>query len=124
MLAGFASIALLLASVGLYGVLAFQVSRRVHEIGVRIALGASTTSVSRDVLQKGLVLVATGATIGLPAAFLLSRFVQGMLFGVGEADLLTYAGVATFLLTIATLACLLPARRAAHVDPVRAFQEG
>ena len=124
MLAGFAAVALLLAAVGLYGVLAYQVSRRLHEIGVRMALGASSVSVSGEIVRSGLVLVGIGLAVGLPSAFLASRLVQNMLFEVGELDPLTYVGVAVFLGAVATAACVVPARRAARVDPVEAFNEG
>lgn len=124
LLVSFASIALLLAAVGLYGVLAYQVSRRAHEIGVRIALGASTSSVSTDILRGGLVLVGVGLAVGLPAALAATRLVEGMLFEVGELDPLTYVGVTLFLGAVASLACVVPARRAARVDPVEAFHAG
>lgn len=123
-LVGFATIALLLATVGLYGVLAYQVSRRFHEIGVRMALGASTASVSTEILRGGLTLVALGLVVGVPAALASSRLVEGMLFGVGELDPLTYGCVVLFLAAVASLACIVPARRAARVDPVVAFHEG
>ncbi|MGD8321729.1 MAG: ABC transporter permease [Gemmatimonadota bacterium] len=118
----FAAVALLLAAVGLYGVLAYQVSRRLHEIGIRMALGAGTGSVLSSVVRGGLVLVAIGLALGIPASLAAARLVQGMLFGVGAADPVTYAGVAAFLGLVATVACLLPALRAARVDPVRAFR--
>jgi putative ABC transport system permease protein len=124
LIVGFASLALLLAAIGLYGVLAYQVARRLHEIGVRMALGASTSSVSREVLRGGLVLVGLGLALGLPSALLATRLVQGMLFEVGGLDPLTYAGVTVFLAAVAGLACLVPARRAARVDPVKAFSAG
>lgn len=121
-LGGFAAVALLLAAVGLYGVLAYQVSRRLHEIGVRMALGASVTSVAGAILRGGLGLVAVGLLLGLPASWFAGRLVQGMLFQVGRADPMTYMGVAGFLGAVASVACLLPARRAARVDPVVAFR--
>jgi putative ABC transport system permease protein len=118
----FAVVALLLAGVGLYGVLAYQVSRRVHEIGVRIALGASLSSVTRGVVGGGLRLVALGLLLGVPASYVAGRLVQGVLFEVEPSDPLTLAGVAAFLSVVAVMACLLPARRAARVDPVEAFR--
>jgi predicted permease len=118
----FAVVALLLAAVGLYGVLAYHVARRVHEIGVRMALGATVQGVSRGVLRRGLVLVVGGLVLGVPAAFAAGRLVEGMLFGVGTADASTYIGVGLFQLVIATVACLLPAWRAARIDPVVAFR--
>ncbi len=120
-LGAFATVALLLSAVGLYGVLAYQVSRRTREIGVRMALGASEASVSGEVVKGGLRLVTIGLALGIPASVFASRLVRGMLFGVGPSDPLTYLGVAAFFVTVATVACLMPARRAARVDPARAF---
>ncbi len=121
-LLAFAGVALLLAAVGLYGLMAYHVSRRVHEIGVRIALGAPTSTVALAVLRRGLGLVAAGLAVALPLSLAAGRFVQDMLFGVGGLDLLTWAGTAAFLSGVATLACLLPARRAAVVDPMEALR--
>ena len=118
----FATVALLLAAVGLYGVLAYQVSRRRHEIGIRMALGATTGRVLSSVVREGLVLVFAGLAIGVGASLLAGRLVRGMLFGVGTTDPTTYGGVAVFLGSVALLACLLPARRAARTDPVQAFR--
>jgi len=118
----FGAMALLLAAVGLYGVLAYQVSRRLHEIGVRMALGASAGAVTSSVVRGGLGLVLIGLLLGVPASFLAARLVRGLLFGVGTTDVATYVGVAGFLGVVATLACLLPAWRAAKVDPVVAFR--
>jgi putative ABC transport system permease protein len=118
----FAVVALLLAAVGLYGVMAYQVSRRTREIGIRIALGATVGGVTGVVLGSGLRLVAAGLLLGLPAAFLSARLVQGMLFGVGTADPVTFAGVSVFLGGVAMVACLVPARRAARTDPTEAFR--
>lgn len=118
----FAATALLLAAVGLYGVLAYQVSRRLHEIGIRMALGASVRSVSSSVVRGGLVLVGAGLALGVPASWFAARLVRGMLFGVGAADPLTYVQVAVFLGVVAGVACLLPTLRAARVDPARSFR--
>jgi ABC-type antimicrobial peptide transport system permease subunit len=114
--------ALLLAAIGLYGVLAFQVARRTHEIGIRMALGAGGGSVVTSVVRSGLVLVAVGLAVGIPASFLAARLAGGLLFGVGTTDPVTYVGVALFLSTVAVVACMLPARRAARTDPVVAFR--
>lgn len=121
-LGAFAAVALLLSAVGLYGVLAYHVSRRVREIGVRMALGATVTSVSGDVLRSGLRLVAAGVLIGVPASLFATRFVGGMLYGVETTDPLTLAGVPLFFAAVALIACLLPARRAARIQPARAFR--
>lgn len=118
----FAVVALLLAAVGLYGVLAYHVARRVHEIGVRMALGATSQVVSRSVLTRGLLLVAGGLALGIPAAIGSGRIVQGMLFGVGTTDVPTYVAVGLFLLAVATVASVVPAWRAARIDPVDAFR--
>ncbi len=120
-LGSFAAVALLLAAVGLYGVLAYRVSRRVREIGVRMALGATVGSVSRGVVSGGFRLVALGLALGLPASWLASRWVRDMLFEVGTTDPLTYVAVTLFFAAVATAACVLPARRAARVDPARTF---
>jgi putative ABC transport system permease protein len=117
----FAVVALLLAAIGLYGVLAYQVSRRLHEIGIRLALGASVGTVLSSVVRDGLLLVLVGLAIGMPASYFAGRLVRGLLFGVGAADAATWAGVSLFLGGVATLACFLPARRASRVDPARAF---
>jgi putative ABC transport system permease protein len=118
----FGLVALLLAAIGLYGVLAFQVSRRLHEIGIRMALGASAGTVTSSVVRGGLGLVVIGLLVGVPGSYLAARLVQGLLFGVGTTDVVTYVGVGVFLGVVATLACLLPAWRAAKVDPVVAFR--
>ncbi len=118
----FATTALLLAAVGLYGVLAYQVARRQHEIGIRMALGAGLRSVVASVVWGGLRLVAVGLILGIPLALWASRLVQEMLFSVGATDPVTYAGVAAFLAAVATVACLIPGYRAARVDPVEAFR--
>jgi predicted permease len=121
-LIAFSGVALLLSAVGLYGLLAYDVSRRFHEIGVRMALGASVWSVASGILRRGLLLVGLGLVLAVPLSLLAGRFIQGMLFSVGNMDPPTYALVALFLGTVATLACLLPARRAASIDPAEAFR--
>ncbi|MCG6987836.1 MAG: ABC transporter permease [Gemmatimonadetes bacterium] len=118
----FGVVALLLAAIGMYGVLAFQVSRRTHEIGIRMALGASGGAVVSSVVRGGLILVALGLAVGIPASLFAARLVGGLLFGVGATDPVTYVGVALFLGAVATVACMLPAYRAARTDPVVAFR--
>ena len=118
----FSGVALLLAAVGLYGVLAYQVSRRLHEIGIRMALGADPGAVITSVVRGGMVLVAVGLAVGLPVSMYAARLIQGMLFGVGTGDPLTYGGVAAFLGGVAALACALPGLRASRVDPAVAFR--
>jgi putative ABC transport system permease protein len=118
----FAAIALLLASVGIYGVVSFDVARRSQEIGIRMALGAEHTRVLRLVMRQGILLVAAGVALGLLAALALTRLLASQLYGIGTADPLTFGAVAALLLGVAVLATLVPARRAARVDPVVALR--
>jgi predicted permease len=121
-LMAFAGVALLLSAVGLYGLLAYDVSRRFHEIGVRMALGATVWSVASGILRRGLVLASLGLAVAIPLSLAAGRFMQGMLYSVGNMDPATYGLVAVFLGVVTAVACLLPARRAASVDPVEAFR--
>jgi putative ABC transport system permease protein len=118
----FAAAALLLSVIGIYGVLSYFVQQSSREIGIRIALGGRPASVRRMVVGQGLRLVGTGLAIGLAGALVLTRFLRSLLFGVGATDPSTFAGVAAAMLALAFLACLLPARRAAGVDPVTALR--
>jgi putative ABC transport system permease protein len=118
----FAAVACLLALVGIYGVMAFVVAERTHEIGVRMALGAKQSGVLRFVLGQGLRLTLLGVAIGLVGAFAATRAIQAMLFGVGAMDPLTYAVVLVALASVAMLACWIPARRASRVDPLVALR--
>ncbi|HJU91454.1 MAG TPA: FtsX-like permease family protein, partial [Pyrinomonadaceae bacterium] len=115
-------LALFVTMIGLYGVLAFAVSRRTREIGVRMALGAQTTDVLRLVVGQGLRLVAIGALIGLLTAFASTRLIKSLLYGVGATDPLTFTAVVLLLIAVAVLACLIPARRATKVDPIVALR--
>jgi len=118
----FAVSALLLASVALYGITAFAVARRTREIGVRMAMGAPKTEVIWMVLKRGLALLVVGAGAGLVGAVFLTRFMEGLLFGMEPTDAITY-GAVTLILGITTLvASLLPVRRALRVDPTIALQ--
>jgi putative ABC transport system permease protein len=117
----FASVAMLLAAYGLYGVLAYYVSRRTHEIGVRIALGARAGDLLTQVMKRGLRLVAAGIALGLVGAFWVSRFFQQILFGIEPTDAATYVAVSSFLALVALAACWIPARKALAVDPVKAL---
>jgi len=119
----FGLLALVLASVGIYGVLAYSVTRRTGEIAIRTSLGAMPREIARMILADGLRPAAAGAAAGLAASFAVTRFIGGFLFGVAPVDLPTYAAATLFLLGVAALACYLPARRATKVDPIAALRE-
>jgi putative ABC transport system permease protein len=115
-------VALFLAALGIYGVMAHSVARRTHEIGVRMAVGARTRDVVGLVLREGGRLAALGGALGLLAALALTRLLESLLFGVSPTDPLSFAAVVAFLSACALLGCWLPARRAARVDPVIALR--
>jgi predicted permease len=119
-LLGFAG--LVLAIVGVYGVISYFVTQRSHEIGVRVALGASSSSVQRLIVRQGLALAAVGISIGTPLALLASRLLRSFIFGISEHDPLTYAGVAVVLAGVALAASYVPARRATRIDPLEALR--
>ena len=111
-----------IAAIGLYGVMSYTVRQRTHEIGVRMALGANASDVLGWTVSRGTVLMATGAALGLGSAFVLTRFMESLLFGVARTDALTFAVGPAVLVVVALLASYLPARRAARVDPVIALR--
>jgi ABC-type antimicrobial peptide transport system permease subunit len=122
LLGAFAGLALLLAAIGVYGVVSFGVAQRTREIGLRMALGAGARSVQGMVLKQGLRLVAAGLSIGLVLAVVAARFLESLLFGVSGRDPLTFALVPLVLAVVALVACLLPARRATRLDPLTALR--
>jgi ABC-type antimicrobial peptide transport system permease subunit len=122
LLGSFAILAVLLACLGVYGVVSYAVVQRTQEIGIRMALGANSGSVVRSVLSKGMFLALTGVTVGLAASFALVHLVSSLLFGIRATDPMTFAVAAAALLFVAALASYIPARRAASIDPMRALR--
>ena len=118
----FASVAMLLAAIGLYGVMSYSVAQRTKEIGIRMALGAQRPDVLALVVKQGMALVFVGIAAGTILSLATTRLISGMLFGITATDPLTFAGVAALLSVVAFLANYLPARRAASVDPMVALR--
>jgi ABC-type antimicrobial peptide transport system permease subunit len=118
----FGLLALILSSVGIYGVVAYTTKQRTHEIGIRMALGAAKGNVFRQVLKQGLGLALAGLTVGLAASLVLTRFLRSMFVGVGPNDVLTLATAAILLCAVALAACYFPARRAASIEPMQALR--
>jgi putative ABC transport system permease protein len=118
---GFAVVAMLLALIGVYGVMSYMVAQRTREIGIRMALGAARSEVVRLVLARGLRVIAAGTALGLAGALGGARLIAGQLYGVPPTDLATFVAVPAALMTVAALACWVPARRAARVDPAVAL---
>jgi len=123
LLGAFAGLALVLAAVGIYSVLAYTVRRRVREIGIRMALGATHSDVLRMVVSDGMKPIFLGVAIGLAAAFALSRVVASLIYGVRATDPLTFAAVAMLLVAVGLLATILPAYRATRIEPIRTLRE-
>jgi putative ABC transport system permease protein len=117
-----ATVALLLATVGIYGVMAFSVAQRTHEIGLRMALGADRYNVLRLVIREGIVLAVVGLGLGLVGAFFVGRAIRSTLYGVGTVDLTAFVAVSILLMGSALLACYFPAHRATRVDPMVALR--
>jgi putative ABC transport system permease protein len=118
----FGGLALILAAIGIYGVMAYSVSQRIHEIGIRMALGAQPNGVLFLILQQGMTLVAIGIAIGLIGSLALTRVMRTLLFGISAADPVTFIGVPLLLALVAVIACWVPARRAARIDPMEALR--
>jgi predicted permease len=122
MLGVFGFLALLLSAVGIYGVMAYTVTQRTSEIGVRMALGAARGNVFGMILRQGMQLVIGGVVLGLAVALLVSRYIADLLFGIPPADFVTYAATSALLIVVAAFAMLLPARRATAIDPLLALR--
>jgi putative ABC transport system permease protein len=122
LLGSFATLALVISVTGIAGVIGFSVSQRSNEIGIRMALGANRQSVLGMVLRQGMTMVVAGLAVGLAGAIALNRTMSGLLFGIEPTDPLTYAGVALLLAAAAAAATLVPARRAATIEPMKALR--
>jgi putative ABC transport system permease protein len=118
----FAGIAMILAALGIYGVIAYSVAQRTHEVGIRMALGAQKSDVLGLIVRQGVILTLIGVAIGLAIAVALTRLMTTLLFGVAPTDATTFVAVSLLLIFVALLACYIPARRATKVDPLVALR--
>jgi putative ABC transport system permease protein len=118
----FASLAMILTMIGLYGVISYLVKQRTQEIGIRLALGAQMRDILQMILKQGMFLVLTGVLLGLATAWLSTRLIARLLYQVSATDPVTFAAISGFLIAVALLACYLPARRATKVDPLVALR--
>ena len=123
MLAAFAAFAMLLGAVGIYGVMSYLVTQGTHDLGVRIALGASRSSILAMVLKQGMAVAGIGIGVGVVGAFVVTRVMESLLFGVSSTDAFTFGAVAGFLVVVALLATYVPGWRATRVDPLVALRE-
>jgi ABC-type antimicrobial peptide transport system permease subunit len=123
LLAGFGALALLLASLGLYGVMSYAVARRTRDLGIRMALGARPSRILREIVGEGALLVGVGAVTGVLAALFLTRLLASFLFGVSPTDASTFAATIVMLFVVAMAASFIPARRATRIDPLQALRE-
>jgi putative ABC transport system permease protein len=119
----FAGLALVLAAIGIYGVMTFSVAQRNHEMGIRMALGAGSAEVLRLVVGEGMWAALLGMAVGIPGVYLVGKTLKSMLYNVGALDLRALIGVALVLLASALVACYLPARRATRIDPLAALRQ-
>jgi putative ABC transport system permease protein len=115
-------IALILSAAGIYGVMAYTVSRRTHELGIRVALGAGSRDVLLMVLGQGMLMAGIGIGVGVIASLVLTRYLSSLLFGIGTTDPITFGAISLLLVLVALLACYIPARRGLKVDPIRALR--
>jgi ABC-type antimicrobial peptide transport system permease subunit len=122
LLSVFSTLALVLSAVGIYGVISYLTGQRTHEIGIRVALGASASDVLRMIVGEGMRITLIGVGIGVVAALGLTRLITKIIYGVGANDPLTFIGVAVLLSGVALIACYIPARRAMRVDPIIALR--